>query len=131
MEGISPGAVEKLMRYSWPGNVRELQNIIERALILSRGPILELEADLTSVSPSEVLSDTARKVAEAAQHGGPSSALKTLEEVERAHILAALQQARGVIEGPNGAGKTLGMHPNTLRHRMQKLGIKRSAHRAS
>ena len=131
MEGISAAATERLSRYSWPGNVRELQNVIERALILSHGPILELETDLISVSAFEALRDAAPEVAAAAQPTGPSSSLKTLEEVERAHISAVLQQARGVIEGANGAAKTLGMHPNTLRHRMEKLGIKRSAHRMS
>jgi formate hydrogenlyase transcriptional activator len=57
--------------------------------------------------------------------------MKTLNEVEREHILAVLQQTHGVIDGSNGAAKTLGMHPNTLRHRMEKLGIKRSPHRIS
>jgi formate hydrogenlyase transcriptional activator len=130
MEGISAAAMESLVHYSWPGNVRELQNAIERALILSHGSILELENDLISVSTSEVHRDKAQAV-ETTQPTGPSSALKTLEDVERAHICAVLQQTRGVIEGSNGAAKTLGMHPNTLRHRMDKLGIKRSAHRIS
>jgi formate hydrogenlyase transcriptional activator len=131
MEGISAAATERLKTYSWPGNVRELQNVIERALILSHGPILDLESDLIRVSTSEALRDTARKVAEAIQPDGPSSTLKTLEEVERAHISAVLEETRGVVEGANGAAKTLGMHPNTLRHRMEKLGIKRSTHRIS
>jgi formate hydrogenlyase transcriptional activator len=131
MEGISAAATERLKSYFWPGNVRELQNVIERALILGHGPILELEPDLISVSPSEALDDTAQRVAKAEQPTRPSSALKTLEEVERAHISAVLQQTHGVVEGVNGAAKTLGMHPNTLRHRMEKLGIKRSAHRIS
>ena len=131
MEALSAGGTERLIRYSWPGNIRELQNVIERALILSPGPILELASDLVSVSASETLRDPAREVAEAAQPTGPSSGLKTLEEVERAHISAVLQQTHGVIEGANGAAKTLGMHPNTLRHRMEKLGIKCSAHRMS
>lgn len=131
MEGISAAATERLMRYSWPGNVRELQNVIERALILSHGPMLELDTDLISVSASDAPRDAAREVATADEPTGPSSSLKTLEEVERAHISAVLQQTRGVIEGANGAAKTLGMHPNTLRHRMEKLGIKRSAHRIS
>jgi formate hydrogenlyase transcriptional activator len=130
IEGISAAATERLIRYSWPGNVRELQNVIERALILSQGPILELETDLTSVSASEVL-HTSREVAKVAESVGSPSGLKSLEEVERAHILAVLQQTRGVIEGPSGAAKTLRMHPNTLRHRMEKLGIKRSVHRLS
>jgi formate hydrogenlyase transcriptional activator len=131
MEGISAAATERLIRYSWPGNVRELQNVIERALILSHGPILELETDLISVSASEALRDAEPEVVEADHPTEPSSSLKTLDEVERAHISAVLQQTHGVIEGANGAAKTLGMHPNTLRHRMEKLGIKRSAHRIS
>jgi formate hydrogenlyase transcriptional activator len=128
MDGISPAATEMLKNYSWPGNIRELQNVIERALILSPGPMLELETDLISVPASEAFRDTA---VEAVQPSGPTSELKTLEEVERAHISAVLQQTHGVVEGANGAAKTLGMHPNTLRHRMEKLGIKRSAHRIS
>jgi formate hydrogenlyase transcriptional activator len=125
MDGISAAATERLKSYSWPGNVRELQNVIERALILSGGPILELETDLINVSAPAAF----REVAEAVQPIEPSSVLKTLEEVERTHISAVLQETRGVIEGAKGAAKTLGMHPNTLRHRMEKLGIKRSTHR--
>lgn len=131
MAGISAAATERLKNYSWPGNVRELQNVIERALILGRGPILELEPDLLGVTPSEALRDSAKDVSEAVQSSGPYSGLKTLDEVERAHISAVLQQTRGVIEGANGAAKALGMHPNTLRHRMEKLGIRRSSHRIS
>ena len=128
MEGISTAASESLKNYSWPGNVRELQNVIERALILSSGRFLELDSDLSSLSAPHVMSG----ISESAVPREPSpSVLSTLEEVERAHISAVLQQARGVIEGASGAAKTLGMHPNTLRHRMQKLGIKRSTHRLS
>ena len=130
MEGISEAATESLNRYSWPGNVRELQNVIERALILSRGSILELENDLLSVSVAQTHRDQLPPE-EVTQPAAPSATLKTLEDVERAHICAVLQQTRGVIEGTNGAAKTLGMHPNTLRHRMEKLGIKRAAHRIS
>jgi formate hydrogenlyase transcriptional activator len=123
LTGISPAARQKLLSYSWPGNIRELQNLIERALILSNGPILDLEGDLNNVSTSPVLSDAVPLVDE--------SPLKTLQEVERTHILKVLEQTHGVIEGSNGAARTLGMHPNTLRHRMEKLGIKRSGHRIS
>lgn len=125
LTGISEAATQKLLSYSWPGNIRELQNLIERALILCNGPILELEGDLNKVSTSGVL-DPLPEVPNADQ-----SPLKTLQEVERTHILAVLEQTHGVIEGSNGAAKTLGMHPNTLRHRMEKLGIKRSGHRIS
>jgi formate hydrogenlyase transcriptional activator len=125
--GISDAATEKLLSYPWPGNIRELQNLIERALILCNGPILDLENDLNNIPSSPVLSEPAADVLPYADQ----PPLKTLQEVERDHILAVLQQTHGVIEGSNGAAKTLGMHPNTLRHRMEKLGIKRSAHRIS
>jgi len=126
---ISEAATQKLLSYSWPGNVRELQNVIERALILANGPILDLESDLMGVSASPVLHEPPLTVAQVSN--ADQSSVQTLQEVERAHILAVLQQTHGVIEGSNGAAKTLGMHPNTLRHRMEKLGIKRSAHRIS
>ncbi len=122
IDGISTAATEKLAHYSWPGNVRELQNLIERALILCNGPVLELENDLTNVSASLVIPEVTHD---------DQPQLKTLQEVEREHILAVLQETNGVIEGAHGAAKTLGMHPNTLRHRMEKLGIKRTAHRIS
>jgi len=129
IEGISQDTMERLVNYSWRGNVRELQNVIERALILSRGPILQLDTELASLSSSEVLPT---QPVEVSQPTEPSpSTLPTLEQVERDHILAALRQTRGVIEGPNGAAKALDLHPNTLRHRMGKLGIKRSAHHIS
>ncbi len=128
IDGISAAAKETLINYHWPGNIRELQNLVERALILSNGPILELDGDLSNVSSSFIIT-----VPEAV-HPPPQSeepGFKTLQEVEREHIEAVLQQTRGVIEGSAGAARTLGMHPNTLRHRMEKLGIKRSAHRIS
>lgn len=130
VDGISKTATERLTNYSWPGNVRELQNVIERALILCNGPILELENDLPSVAGSPVIADTQGERAGTVLSPAQSQ-LKTLHDVEREHILAVLQETRGVIEGSNGAAKTLGLHPNTLRHRMEKLGIKRPAHRIS
>jgi formate hydrogenlyase transcriptional activator len=128
--GISEASTQKLLSYSWPGNIRELQNVIERALILSTGPILDFENELHGVAASPVSLERPLEV-EAPLPFADQSPLKTLQEVERAHILAALQQTHGVIEGSNGAAKALGLHPNTLRHRMEKLGIKRSAHRIS
>ena len=128
IDGISAASKERLTNYSWPGNVRELQNVVERALILSNGPILELESELPKVPASTPdLTEGETDVSLAAGH----SALKTLHEVERAHILAVLQETHWVIEGSSGAAKTLDMHPNTLRHRMEKLGIKRATHRIS
>jgi len=124
IDGISADATEKLTAYSWPGNIRELQNLIERALILCSGPIIELDNDLTNVSGAFRISPS-----DIVPVDQPS--FKTLQEVEREHILTALKESHGVIEGTSGAAKALGLHPNTLRHRMEKLGIKRSAHRIS
>ncbi|HXQ69106.1 MAG TPA: helix-turn-helix domain-containing protein, partial [Pyrinomonadaceae bacterium] len=98
--------------------------------ILASGPTLDLENDLASIPTSQVSDEPPLEV-EAVLPYADEPPLKTLQEVERAHILAVLQQTHGVIEGSNGAAKTLGMHPNTLRHRMEKLGIKRQAHRIS
>jgi formate hydrogenlyase transcriptional activator len=126
MEGISQEAMGRLEDYAWPGNIRELQNVIERAVILARSPILEAEPDLVSMLRSGMLPRTA--AAELGQAVTPApAAFPTLKEVEREHILAALRRTGGVVEGPKGAAGMLNLHPNTLRHRMDKLGIRRSA----
>ena len=130
IDGISAAATERLTNYSWPGNVRELQNLIERGIILSTGSILELESDLPTGSAAPLIPNLTEGTTDVTQQEGPAS-LKTLHEVERAHILAVLEESRWVIEGSSGAAKTLGVHPNTLRHRMEKLGIKRATHRIS
>jgi transcriptional regulator with GAF, ATPase, and Fis domain len=113
IEKISQETMNRLIAYPWPGNIRELENIIERAVILSKGLILEIEDELL---PSSHLPDQKEKGS------------LTLEEVERDHIVKILEKARWVIEGPKGAAKILNLHPNTLRSRMQKLGIKRPLH---
>jgi formate hydrogenlyase transcriptional activator len=133
IQGVSPQTLERLSAYAWPGNVRELQNVVERAVILSRGSVLELEPDLIpGLTPAEP-PRSAERVSETAQPAGVASHApsSTLEEVERAHIIAVLNQAGGVVEGQRGAAKILGMHPNTLRHRMRKLGLKRSVYHPS
>ena len=108
LDAFSPQCMERLLRYSWPGNVRELQNVVERAAILSNGPIVEVEDALdlrleTSTPPP----------------------LGTLEQVERAHVRRVLEETGWVIEGERGAAAILDLHPNTLRYRMRKLGLKR------
>ena len=124
VEGVSRESMDHLLNYPWPGNIRELQNVIERAVIVSAEPILRLDRDLIAV--------TGPKTEE--NHGVPSpeteviapataAALGTLNEVERDHILAALLKTGGKIEGANGAAKILDIHPNTLRHRIKKLGV--------
>jgi formate hydrogenlyase transcriptional activator len=131
---IASETMDRLVSYPWPGNIRELQNVIERAVVLSRGPALELDRDLLP-APALLGSEPGverhpepdRPVAKSAASGLAAA----LEETERAHIVAALASADGVIEGPRGAAKILAMHPNTLRSRMEKLGIRRSGPRAS
>ena len=134
IEGISHEAMDRISAYSWPGNVRELQNIIERAVILCQQPILDLKPDLAPISARGVLSQVPEgsSESEAATYSGPTSpALSTLKDVERGYIMTVLKQTGGVIEGPKGAARILNLHPNTLRHRITKLGIKRSPHRIS
>ena len=132
VEGVSQESMDRLMSYPWPGNVRELQNVMERAVVLSTAPTLRLDKDLVPVAASggePAIPDIAAQ--ETRPAGLTSSRLPTLEEMERGHILVALQRAGGVVDGPRGAAKMLNLHPNTLRHRMGKLGIKRSGHRPS
>ena len=131
IEGISQDTMDRISGYSWPGNVRELQNIIERAAILCQQPILELNPDLAPISAGGVLPQAPEGLSEAEPALYSPPALSTLTEVERGHIMAVLKQTGGVIEGPKGAAKILNLHPNTLRHRISKLGIKHSTHRIS
>ncbi|HYK91333.1 MAG TPA: sigma 54-interacting transcriptional regulator [Acidobacteriota bacterium] len=129
VDSVSQATMDRLMIYPWPGNVRELQNVIERAVILSLGPVLLLDQDLV---PGPAAGGSAREPEVPALEQQPTAStptqLPTLEEVARGHILSALQRTGGVIEGPRGAAKILNLHPNTLRHRMKKLGISRPAH---
>jgi len=111
IETIPSETMEALIRYSWPGNIRELQNLIERAVILSRGSVLEVPlADLDSrTTPGQV-----------------NGKHQTLEDAERVHILATLKETRWVLSGPSGAAIRLGMNRSTLQFRLKKLGIVRA-----
>jgi transcriptional regulator with GAF, ATPase, and Fis domain len=111
---LAPGALDRLMAYAWPGNVRELENLIERALIQSRGDVLSFETLLAPPVPvtHKVVRDPDRN----------RTAL-SLDEMTVRHIKQALEMAGGKINGPGGAAQILGIHPNTLRSRMNKLGI--------
>jgi formate hydrogenlyase transcriptional activator len=125
LDAVAQATMERLVAYGWPGNVRELQNIIERAAVLSSGRVLELSPDLLPVgAPTTATPGPADGPAEAA--AAPSAG--TLHEVERRHIEEALRRSRWVIEGPAGAARSLGLHPNTLRSRMAKLGLTRPPH---
>jgi formate hydrogenlyase transcriptional activator len=113
IETIPAAVMDALVRYPWPGNIREMQNVIERAVILSRGPELEIPL-------SEFKHQT--KVASVDFPGS----LSTLEEAEREHILRVLGETNWMIGGPAGAAFKLGMKRTTLQSKMRKLGIARS-----
>ncbi len=110
IDTIPSESMNALLRYPWPGNIRELQNLIERAVILSAGPILNVPlAGLHTQPPSAA--PTKRE---------------TLEEVERRTILEALEDTDWVVSGPRGAATLLGLKRSTLQFRMDKLGIRKT-----
>src|SRR5262249_36324783 len=113
---IPRATMEALKEYPWPGNIRELRNVIERAMIVSRESVLQIE--LPSLSVGHGLSS----------RGEAPSALGdelTLDDAQRRHILAALQKTGWRVSGKNGAAAILGIKPTTLESRMARLGIKR------
>jgi formate hydrogenlyase transcriptional activator len=108
VETIPSETLDMLVQYSWPGNIRELENLIERAVIVSPGPVLRV--------PVGELKHPAEPAARE---------LLTLEAAEREHILRALEATRWVLAGPRGAAAKLGMKRTTLQSRMRKLGVTR------
>lgn len=109
IEMIPKEALDDLMSYRWSGNVRELENVIERAVILSQGPVLKIDECLEMGVDMDI----------------DLSNFKNLEDVERNHIIRILEETNWVIGGKRGAAALLGMNTGTLRSRMKKLGIKR------
>jgi formate hydrogenlyase transcriptional activator len=118
IENIPSETMNALCEYDWPGNIRELQNVIERAVILTSGPVLK-------VAFSDFKSNVVRRVDEQERLEVPQALRRILEETERKQITAALEASRGVIAGPNGAAARLGMKRSTLQMRIHKLGIVR------
>jgi chemotaxis protein methyltransferase CheR len=113
IDGMPPALIDELVAYDWPGNVRELENIIERAVIGTTDGPLRLTERLRAGGGVAV--------------PGRDGYAGTLEDVERAYILRTLEASRWRIEGDRAAAERLGLHPNTLRFRMRKLGIQRPA----
>jgi DNA-binding NtrC family response regulator len=111
VERVPRSVMDALCAYDWPGNVRELQNVVERALILSRGPVLSVE-EVLGVSPP-----------------GPNAAgdepSEAIHDAERAHILRVLERCQWTVEGSGQAAERLHLKPSTLRNRMKKLGLAR------
>ena len=115
IDSVPDDVMQQLCKYSWPGNVRELENVIERAVILTKGTALQLDAAfgegrLGSGQPSAVPATSTR-----------------LEDVERVHILRVLGECDWRIKGKANAAEKLGLHPSTLVNRLKKLGIERPA----
>jgi transcriptional regulator with GAF, ATPase, and Fis domain len=107
---VAQGTLKALASYDWPGNVRELEHVIERAVIVSREPVL-------------VIDELARPGEDMTKAAAP----RTLADAERIHILETLRQTNGVLAGKHGAAARLGMKRSTLQHRMKKLGIRRGS----
>jgi len=118
VQSISRETMRLLVNYSWPGNIRELQNVMERGVVLSKGSILKLGADLQPMEGPDATIDQGSTVE---TKDGDS-----LEEIQRQHILRVLERTGWVISGPRGAGAILDLHPNTLRSLMERLGIRRA-----
>jgi DNA-binding NtrC family response regulator len=106
IESIPKKTMQALQSYSWPGNVRELRNLIEHAMILSKGKTLDVHV------PKRASSET--------------DAPRNLQDIERMHIVAVLEKTGWRIAGQGGAAEVLGLKRTTLQEKMKKLGIKRS-----
>jgi formate hydrogenlyase transcriptional activator len=115
IDRIPEDVIETLMRHSWPGNIRELQNIIERAVIMTTGPVLDIQT--IDLRKTERMTHNMEST--------PLAKTETLEEFERAHIMATLRATNWVVGGRRGAAVRLGLARTTLMAMMQRLGIRR------
>ena len=113
---IDSTSVKALMNYKWPGNIRELEHVIERAVLISEDPILQIPP-LSGTSPEPASSRNSKPHARVGR-------ARTLAEAEKEHISEVVQMTNGLIAGKGGAAEVLGVPASTLRNRMKKLGIK-------
>jgi formate hydrogenlyase transcriptional activator len=130
VETIPSAVLDALVRYPWPGNIRELQNVIERAVILSPGPSLQVPLSDLQIKGQEsaergVRSQGSGQTSSLPPDSCPLSPGKTLADAEREHILGVLRELNWVVGGPKGAAIRLGMKRSTLLNKMKKLGISR------
>ena len=109
INGIEPAAMAELMRYTWPGNVRELENTLERSIVLTGDGLIN---NVFLPGPLSTLAQVPAK-----------NEVKTIEEVEKEHILIVLHRCNQKIYGPGGAAEILNIPPSTLTSKMKKLGI--------
>ena len=110
IDAVDKNSLQSLCRYDWPGNIRELRNVIERAVILAKGPVLKIALPVDGLDA----------VATTAEAG-----LASLKDIERQHIIKVLEACGWRVRGQGGAAAILGLNPNTLESRMSKLGIRR------
>jgi formate hydrogenlyase transcriptional activator len=122
IDSIPSETMQALVRYHWPGNIRELQNVIERAVIISKGPFLNVP--LTELEPD--LNPAAGPRPSGGKSISRDNLHDTVEWTERTQILRALEETNGVVSGPNGAATRLGVKRSTLEYKMRKLGIRLS-----
>jgi len=108
IRSVPKAVIKSLEEHAWPGNVRELEHVIERAVITSTGPVLQLADRLDAEAPET-----------------KEESIKNLAAMEREHILKVLRKTRWKINGEGGAAALLNIHPSTLRFRIKKLGIER------
>ena len=125
VEAMHDDSLRDFLKYEWPGNIREMENVMERAVIVSKGPVVQVgewwqgkPAVATNTEPSETLPPSRPSV--------ETTAFLALEDVERLHILRALDSTKWRISGEKGAAQLLGVNRSTLRARMEKLGIARA-----
>jgi transcriptional regulator with GAF, ATPase, and Fis domain len=112
IETIPNETMEALRRWPWPGNIRELENFLERAVILTRGPVLYVPLAELETAEEDVVADL--------------ESSPTLHAAERDHILRVLRETKGQIGGEDGAAARLGLKRTTLNSKIKKLGIERS-----
>ena len=122
IDSIPQSVINVLQNYEWPGNVRELKNVIERAVIITQGPKLQLIESLDPLTSKTESDDLPLE---------PASESETLEQGEYRLILRTLKKVHWRVEGPGGAAELLGVHSSTLRSRMKKLGVARPKVQAS
>jgi formate hydrogenlyase transcriptional activator len=117
IETVATTSMNALIQYSWPGNIRELQNVIERAVLVSNGPVLK-------IPPGDLKSGTANSPQVRSSSAPLAKPIRNLlQDVERKQILDALERSNGVVAGPKGAATLLGLKRSTLQLRMKKLKI--------
>jgi formate hydrogenlyase transcriptional activator len=127
IETISSETLKQMRQYHWPGNIRELQNVIERAVILSVGPVLNVPLGEIQSLPTPMAVNRDGNLDNESRRATRKDMRGVLEETERKHILSVLAQTNWVVAGPNGAAIRLGMKRSTLQLRMRKLGLSRES----